>query len=146
MSKRAIALISLLILAVALVWFWNKGYFVKQEPGIDYATKIFGDIKEIGKDYIVVQGGVGNWDPREMRREIKIIRFLMNSDTVFTKKAIIIPANTKPGDTFYPEVRTVQGSFSDLYVGLAVGVIAKENLFTKEKAKALEVIYETIER
>ncbi len=145
MFRKILVLAGLAVLAGILIWIWNKGYFAREDQ--DYATKIYGDIQEIGRDYILIKGGVGVWDSRIISRpETRTIRFSVNSSTVYTKKAIIIPADIKPGDTFYPEVKNVSGSFSDLYLGLAVGVVAKENLFTKDKAKALEIIYEVIEK
>lgn len=144
-ARLIAALAILVILAGVLIFFENRSYVGESELG-QYSNRIFGPIKDIDADSIIIEGAIGGWAEEGSLTENKTVEFSITSETKFTKKAIIITGDTKPGEVFYPETKEITGALEDLFLGMAIGITSEENLFGVEKATALEVIYETIEK
>ena len=144
-AKLISALAILAILAGVLIFYESRN-IGESEPLAGYSNQIFGLINDIDDDSIAIKGAIGDWNIEGSPKSNKTIEFSITSETTFIKKAIIITGDTKPGEIFYPETKETAGTMQDLFSGMAIGITSEENLFAVDKATALEIIYEIIEK
>ena len=141
MNKISSSIIVIVVIVAGLFLVPQvRDYFSNQFKKITQTqvqTEMSGTIVEAKEGYIVVEGLVGI--------EKKAIKFALTSGTVLTKGSnIITQEQIDSGKNFKPEFVQSAGQIFDLVPKVIISRIQSiENLFTTDKATALEISYVT---
>ena len=137
---RKIIFKALILILVLLSSFYLYRIFNPSEPALSY--QIDGRIEEIKDGHIFVSGTVKSSDPDDLRRESRSIEFDTTPQTVLKTNTLVITAEQlRSGGTFTPETKQKPGDASALTDNMVVQVWSKDDLFTANKATAIEIHY-----
>ena len=130
----------LVLILVLLSSFYLYRTFNPSEPEFSY--QMDGRIEEVKNGFVLVSGTVKSLDPNDLRRESKSIEFEITPKTVFKTNTLVITAEQlQSGGTFSPETKQKPGDASALTDNMVVQVWSKDDLFTINKATAVELHY-----
>jgi hypothetical protein len=142
-NTKKYAIIGGLLIVLILLYFYGSN-LVKKDS---YHYEMSGNIVEVGENSISIYGPVKSTDPENTNIAHKKVVFNIHSETILTNIVNVITLEQiQAGGTFTPQTESRAGDAQDLKVGKQISkIISQDDLFSKDEADALEIIYTSLE-